>query len=68
VFDQCNHDVGVNVWYWVEFLQDNGVLDTYMSMMDLLDDDLLSVMDLDGQFVDDVFGDLLSLQSLKLYD
>jgi len=60
--------VGVNVWYWVEFLQDNGVLDTYMSMMDLLDDDLLSVMDLDGQFVDDVFGDLLSLQSLKLYD
>lgn len=68
MFDQCNHDVGVNVWYWVEFLQDNGVLDTYMSMMDLLDDDLLSVMDLDGQFVDDVFGDLLSLQSLKLYD
>lgn len=68
MFDQFNHDFGVNVWYWVEFLQDNGMFDAFLSVVDLLDDDLLNMMDLDGQFVDDGFGDLLNLQNLKFLD
>merc|ERR1711990_670497 len=68
VFDQFLHDLDVDLWFWVEFLQDNGLLDDSLGVGDLLVDDLLSLLDLLDQFLDDLLGDLLSLGSLNLLD
>merc|ERR1711990_580560 len=62
VFDQFLHDLDVDLWFWMEFLQDNSLLDN------LLVDDLLSLLNLLDQFLDDLLGDLLSLGSLNLLD
>merc|ERR1711990_532157 len=68
VFDQFLHDLDVDLWFWMEFLQDNSLLDNLLGFNDLLVDDLLSLLNLLDQFLDDLLGDLLSLGSLNLLD
>merc|ERR1711990_1018358 len=59
VFDQFLHDLDVDLWFWMEFLQDNSLLDNLLGFNDLLVDDLLSLLNLLDQFLDDLLGGLL---------
>lgn len=45
----------MNNWFWVEFLQDNGLLDHFLNLKNLLLDNDLSFLGLLDQFLDDQY-------------